>query len=42
MAEFPSKGGYLPSWFLRMIADKLDEINKPYDDQVKEYFASTN
>jgi len=23
---------------LRIIADKLDEINKPYDDSVKEYF----
>lgn len=24
--------GYIPSWVLRAIADKLDEINKPWDE----------
>lgn len=28
------KPGYIPSWVLRAIADKLDEINKPWDEQV--------
>jgi hypothetical protein len=27
--------GYIPSWVLRSIADKLDELNKDWDEQVK-------
>jgi hypothetical protein len=27
-------GGYWPSYILRVIADKLDEINKPWQDQI--------
>lgn len=27
---------YLPSWFLRQVADKLDELNKDWDTQVKQ------
>lgn len=28
--------GYIPAWVLRAIADKLDEINKLWDEQVKQ------
>jgi hypothetical protein len=30
--------GAWQSYALRAIANKLDEVNKPYDDSVKEYF----
>jgi hypothetical protein len=30
--------GCWTSHSLRLIADKLDEVNKPFDDNVKEYF----
>lgn len=35
--ELPN-GGYWSAHSLRYIADKLDEINKPYDDEVNQYF----
>jgi hypothetical protein len=31
---FPSGGGGLSAWELRSIADKLDSINKDWDDEV--------
>lgn len=30
--------GCTAAWTLRAIADILDEINKPWDDQINEYF----
>jgi hypothetical protein len=30
--------GCWSAYTLREIADKLDEVNKPFDDSVKEYF----
>ena len=30
--------GFWTSYSLRMIADLLDEMNKPYDDRLKDYF----
>jgi hypothetical protein len=27
--------GMVPAWILRALADKLDEINKPWDDRIK-------
>lgn len=35
--DMPNSGNW-SSYALRQIADKLDEINKPYDDKVNEYF----
>jgi hypothetical protein len=32
------KNGFWTSHSLRMIADLLDDINKPLDDNIKEYF----
>jgi hypothetical protein len=31
--------GFWSSHSLRMVADLLDEMNKPHDDNVKEYFS---
>jgi len=28
--------GYIPSWVLRAIADKLDEVNAEWDEKVNE------
>lgn len=33
-----SNGGCWPSYILRQIADKLDELNKPWDDEINKYF----
>jgi hypothetical protein len=33
-----SHTGYIPSWFLHAIANKLDELNKPWDDEINKYF----
>lgn len=33
--------GSWPSHVLRDIADLLDELNKPWDDELKEYFGDT-
>lgn len=33
----PMDGTWSP-WVLRAIADMLDEMNKPWDDQINEYF----
>jgi hypothetical protein len=30
--------GFVEAWFLREIADKLDDLNKEWDDSIKEYF----
>lgn len=32
-----TRGGWV-SWQLRMLSEKLDELNKPWDDQINEYF----
>jgi hypothetical protein len=32
------ENGFWTSHSLRMIADLLDDINKPHDDKIKEYF----
>jgi hypothetical protein len=32
------QNGLWTSYSLRMVADLLEEMNKPYDDKVKEYF----
>jgi hypothetical protein len=29
-----NRQGYLPAWFLRAVADKLDEINTPWRDEI--------
>jgi hypothetical protein len=34
------RGGYLDSEFLRFVADKLDELNKPFDSDLDSYFNS--
>jgi hypothetical protein len=35
---WPSKVGYLSSYTLRIIADYLDEVNKPWDEKVSRFF----
>ena len=30
------KGGYWPAWLMRIIADKLDEMNAPWQKQIDE------
>lgn len=32
------RNGFWESYVLRIIADKLDELNEPYDKEVQEYF----
>lgn len=32
------KGGFWSAYVLREIADKLDELNAPYEAQINEYF----
>lgn len=32
--------GYWPSYGLRALADKLDELNKDWDEQIHKYFES--
>jgi len=34
----PSNQGFMYEYALREIADYLDELNEPWDKQVKEYF----
>lgn len=31
-------GGYWPSYLLRELADQLDVINKPWEDDIRDYF----
>ena len=31
-------GGYWPSYLLRDLANHLDVLNKPWDDEIKNYF----
>lgn len=39
---FPElREGFWEAYVLRQIADKVDEMNKPWDDQVKQFFADT-
>ena len=33
------KGGFWPSYMLRALAEKLDELNKPWDDDINKFFA---
>lgn len=33
-------GGYIPSYILREIADKLDELNQEWGKNIDEYFES--
>ena len=40
--EFPSKGGYYSSDILKQLIDKLDELNQPYNDEVRKFFDSPN
>jgi hypothetical protein len=35
---WPSNDGCWPSYIMRSIANKLDDINKPWNDEVTEYF----
>lgn len=36
---FPEQNnGYWPPHLLRSIADELDKINKPWEDQINKYF----
>jgi hypothetical protein len=37
--EPPIKGGVFGAWELRVIADYLDELNKPWDAEVQAYFS---
>lgn len=32
--DLESRGGYWPSWILRKIADKVDELNAPWEEQI--------
>lgn len=32
------ESGLWAAWWMRQIADKLDELNKPWDDHINEYF----
>jgi len=34
------KTGYFTSYILRGLADKLDDLNRDWDNQIKEYFDS--
>ena len=34
--DLESKGGYWPTWMLRKIADKVDELNAPWEAQIAE------
>lgn len=36
------KSGYWSPYDLRLIADCLDELNKPYEEQIKEHFKNEN
>ena len=36
------ENGFWTSHSLTMIADLLDDINKPHNDNIKEYFNNTN
>jgi hypothetical protein len=36
----PKVSGSWSSYPLRLIADELDKVNKPFDDSVKAYFAA--
>lgn len=39
---YPShKYGYLEAWVLKDIANKLEELNKPWDDKIKELCKTT-
>lgn len=31
--------GYIPSWVLRSLADKVDELNKPWQDEIDKLHA---
>lgn len=33
----PSRGGYWPAYLMKAIADKLDELNEEWDQQLKEW-----
>lgn len=38
---FPElKGGYWDEYILQLLADKLKEINEPWDKEIQAYFAS--
>jgi hypothetical protein len=37
---WPSGNGHLSAWMLRAIADELDRLNKPLDDEIAAFFAS--
>ena len=34
--------GAWQAWLLKAVADKLNEVNKPFNDSVKEYFEEYN
>lgn len=36
------KSGYYDSWVMREIADKLDELNKGWEENINEYFGERN
>ena len=38
---FPSNGGCWSSYVLREIADKIDELNKPYEKELEDYFSDS-
>lgn len=40
--ELETLTGYWDSYQLRKIADLLDEVNKPYRDELSEYFKNEN
>ena len=36
---FPvSSQGYWPSWAMRELADKIDELNAPWEQDIEDYF----
>lgn len=35
------RSGYLPSWFLREIANKLDELNKDQEEEYSKFLNET-
>ena len=38
--EYPGRGGYWPAYLLREIANKLDQLNEPYQKDIDTYFAN--
>ena len=40
--EEDNNSGYLPAWFLHAVADKLDELNASWEEDINTYFENQN